>query len=156
VIEGDQETERDAARIRAAGAAARQINTGARCHLDAHAVGHAMRELDVRAGTVLFIENVGNLVCPALFDLGERARVVIVSVTEGDDKPEKYPHMFRAATLMVVSKIDLLPYVAFDIDACVRRARAVNPAIEALPVSAKDGAGMGDWIGWIERARSRP
>ncbi len=149
VIEGDQETTRDADRIRAAGCRAVQINTGAGCHLDAAMVGRGLKQLDPPAGAVVFIENVGNLVCPALFDLGERAKVVIVSVTEGDDKPLKYPHVFRASRLMLVNKLDLLPYVAFDLDRCVANARRVNPDIRAIPVSATAGTGMADWYAWV-------
>src|SRR5262249_26854830 len=115
VIEGDQETVHDARRIQAAGGRAVQINTGTACHLDAAMVGRALPHLDPQAGSVVMIENVGNLVCPALFDLGERGRVVIVSVTEGDDKPLKYPHMFRGSTLLLLNKVDLLPYVQFDV-----------------------------------------
>jgi hydrogenase nickel incorporation protein HypB len=154
VIEGDQATANDADRIRQAGAPAVQINTGRGCHLDAHMVGHALDELAPVPGGVLFIENVGNLVCPAAFDLGEAHKVAILSVTEGDDKPIKYPDMFAAADLMVLSKIDLLPYVDFDVAACIDHARAVNPAIEVLQVSAKTGAGMDDWFDWIGRCTS--
>ena len=151
VIEGDQATDNDADRIRRAGAPAVQINTGRGCHLDAHMIGHALDELAPVPGGVLFIENVGNLVCPAAFDLGEAHKVAILSVAEGDDKPIKYPDMFAAADLMVLSKIDLLPHVDFDVAACVGHARAVNPAIEVLQVSAKTGAGMDDWFDWIAR-----
>ena len=151
VIEGDQATANDADRIRRAGAPAVQINTGRGCHLDAHMVGHALDELAPAPGGVLFIENVGNLVCPAAFDLGEAHKVAILSVAEGDDKPIKYPDMFAAADLMVLSKIDLLPHVDFDVAACIDHARAVNPAIEVLQVSAKTGAGMADWFDWIDR-----
>ena len=151
VIEGDQQTELDAERIRAAGAPAIQINTGKGCHLDAHAVGHAMARLAPGAGTLLMIENVGNLVCPADFDLGEAHKVVILSVTEGEDKPLKYPNMFRAADLMVVHKTDLLPYVAFDVDRSIRYARRAKPEIEALCVSSVSGEGMPAWIEWLER-----
>ncbi len=149
VIEGDQATTRDADRIRAAGARAIQIQTGTGCHLDAAMVEPALRELDPGPGSVVCIENVGNLVCPALFDLGEAAKVVLLSVTEGDDKPEKYPHMFRAASLMVIHKVDLLPYVEFDLAAAVRRARRVNPTIEVLEVSATRGQGLPTWYAWI-------
>src|SRR5262249_28539080 len=126
VIEGDQATDHDAARIRAAGARAVQINTGTACHLDAEMVARALEELDPALGSVCLIENVGNLVCPALFALGEHKKVVTVSVTEGDDKPLKYPHMFRAAEMMILNKIDLLPYVQFDEQRCFAHARAVN------------------------------
>jgi hydrogenase nickel incorporation protein HypB len=154
VIEGDQATANDADRIRQAGAPAVQINTGSGCHLDAHMVGHALDELAPAPGGVLFIENVGNLVCPAAFDLGEAHKVAILSVTEGDDKPIKYPDMFAAADLMVLSKVDLLPHVDFDVAACIDHARAVNPAIDVMQVSAKTGAGMDDWLDWIGRCTS--
>ena len=153
VIEGDQETANDAERIRATGAPAVQINTGRGCHLDAHMVGHAIDELSLDAGGVLFIENVGNLVCPAAFDLGEHHKVAILSVTEGEDKPLKYPDMFVASDLMVLNKIDLLPYVDFDVARCIDYARQVNPALAVLQVSARSGAGLGGWIDWIVAAR---
>ncbi|MCX7946382.1 MAG: hydrogenase nickel incorporation protein HypB [Hydrogenophilus sp.] len=151
VIEGDQETRLDAERIRETGAPAVQINTGKGCHLDAHLVGHALDQLSPPAGTILFIENVGNLVCPALFDLGEAAKVVIFSVTEGDDKPYKYPTIFRNARLLLLNKIDLLPYLDFDLAAATTAARRVNPFIEIIPLSAKSGEGFDAWIAWIER-----
>jgi hydrogenase nickel incorporation protein HypB len=154
VIEGDQETSHDADRIRATGAPAVQINTGKGCHLDAHMVGHAVESLPLAAGGVLFIENVGNLVCPAAFDLGEAHKVVILSVTEGEDKPLKYPNMFAAAGLMVLNKIDLLPHVPFDVERCVDYARRVNPGIRILKVSAFKGDGLDGWYGWIEAARA--
>jgi hydrogenase nickel incorporation protein HypB len=149
VIEGDQQTQLDAERILATGCRAVQVNTGAGCHLDADMVGRALDTLDPEPGTLLFIENVGNLVCPALFDLGERAMVVVISVTEGADKPLKYPHMFAAATLVVINKIDLLPYVDFDLDVCSANARSVNPHVQILPVSATTGAGIESWLQWI-------
>ncbi len=152
VVEGDQRTTRDAERIEAAGAPAVQVNTGKGCHLDADMVKRACDKLQPAPGSVLMIENVGNLVCPALFDLGEAAKVVIISVTEGDDKPLKYPHMFAAAQLCLVNKVDLLPYVNFDVDACERAARAVNPHLEILRVSATTGEGLGAWYDWV-RAR---
>jgi hydrogenase nickel incorporation protein HypB len=151
VIEGDQQTSQDAERIRATGAPAIQINTGKGCHLDAHMVGHAMEKLELPADSLLMIENVGNLVCPAAFDLGEAHKVVILSVTEGEDKPIKYPDMFRAATLMLMNKCDLLPYLSFKVDAAVEFARRVNPGIEVIEVSATTGQGMDDWLAWIER-----
>ena len=151
VIEGDQETTRDAERIRSAGARAVQINTGAGCHLDAAMISRALTELVPSPRSFLFIENVGNLVCPALFDLGERARVVIASVTEGDDKPLKYPHMFRAAELLLINKIDLLPYVDFNILAAIAHAHQVNPGLIVLCVSARTGEGMPAWYAWIAR-----
>ncbi|MDT0551168.1 hydrogenase nickel incorporation protein HypB, partial [Streptomyces lonegramiae] len=142
VIEGDQETLLDADRIRAAGARAVQVNTGAGCHLDAAMIHRALESLDPAPGSVLFIENVGNLVCPALFDLGEHSKVVVVSVTEGTDKPLKYPHMFAAAGLVILNKIDLLPYVDFDVETCCRHARSVNPDVTILPTSATRGDGL--------------
>ncbi len=149
VVEGDQETHFDAERIRATGCRTVQINTGTGCHLDAEMLQHALRELAPPLDSVVMIENVGNLVCPALFDLGEWAKVAILSVTEGDDKPLKYPHMFRAARLMVLNKTDLLPHVDFDIDRCLGFARRVNPEIEVLRLSARTGEGLGDWYQWL-------
>lgn len=151
VIEGDQQTSVDAERIRATGAPAVQINTGKGCHLDAHMVGHALEQLLLEPGGVLMIENVGNLVCPAAFDLGEAGKVVILSVTEGEDKPLKYPDMFRAARLLLINKIDLLPHVDFDIEKAIGHARRVNPLIEVMRVSAKTGEGMAAWLAWIEK-----
>jgi hydrogenase nickel incorporation protein HypB len=148
VIEGDQETLLDAERIRATGCQVVQINTGAGCHLDADMLRRGLDSLDPPAGSLLFIENVGNLVCPALFDLGETAKVVVISVTEGDDKPLKYPHMFAAADLVVINKTDLLPYVDFDLDACTSRARSVNPGLEVMALSVRSGSGIGDWYRW--------
>jgi hydrogenase nickel incorporation protein HypB len=155
VIEGDQETLLDAERIRAAGARAVQVNTGAGCHLDAEMVHRALHAVDPEPKSLLFIENVGNLVCPALFDLGEHSKVVVISVTEGADKPLKYPHMFAAAGLILINKIDLMPYVDFDLDVCSRYARSINPAAEILPLSATTGDGIAAWYDWIElRAKS--
>jgi hydrogenase nickel incorporation protein HypB len=151
VIEGDQQTSQDAERIRATGAPAIQINTGKGCHLDAHMVGHAFDKLPLADGSLLMIENVGNLVCPASFDLGEAHKVVILSVTEGEDKPIKYPDMFRAARLMLLNKCDLLPYLSFDVEAAIAYARRVNPDIEVIRTSATSGAGMAEWLAWIER-----
>ncbi len=150
VVEGDQETSADADRIRATGAKAIQVNTGAGCHLEADMLERAIAQLAPASGSVLFIENVGNLVCPALFDLGERARVVVLSVTEGEDKPLKYPHMFRRAELMITTKMDLAPHVDFDVDAAERHARSVNPGIQCLRVSSKTGDGMDAWYGWLQ------
>ena len=150
VIEGDQQTGRDAERICATGVAALQINTGKGCHLDAHMVGHALEQLQPVADGVLFIENVGNLVCPAAFDLGEAHKVVVLSVTEGEDKPLKYPDMFHAADLMLLNKVDLLPYLEFDVDACIDYARRINPKLAVLQVSATRGDGMAAWLEWIE------
>jgi hydrogenase nickel incorporation protein HypB len=154
VIEGDQETTLDASRIEAAGCAVAQINTGAGCHLDASMVARGLHALDPRPGSVLVIENVGNLVCPALFDLGEAARVVLSSVTEGADKPIKYPQMFRAADLVLLTKVDLLPYVDFDTERHARDLKLISPGAAILPVSATTGAGLPAWYGWLrERAR---
>lgn len=154
VIEGDQQTSHDADRIRATGVPAIQVNTGKGCHLDAPMVAAAFERLPLHASTaqapaLLFIENVGNLVCPAMWDLGERAKVAILSVTEGEDKPLKYPDMFAAARLMVLTKTDLLPHLDFDIPRCIDYARRVNPAIEVLLVSAKTGQGLDAWIEWL-------
>jgi hydrogenase nickel incorporation protein HypB len=151
VIEGDQATANDAERIRAAGAPAVQINTGAACHLDADMVARGLAELNPPVGAVVMIENVGNLVCPAMFDLGERAKVVIFSVTEGEDKPLKYPHMFRAASVMLLSKIDLLPHLDFDVAKAIGNARQVNPDIVALQVSARSCEGISDWYSWLKQ-----
>jgi hydrogenase nickel incorporation protein HypB len=150
VIEGDQETANDADRIRETGVSAVQINTGSGCHLDAHMVGHAVEDLPAMSDAILFVENVGNLVCPASFDLGERAKVVILSSTEGDDKPLKYPDMFAAADVIVLSKIDLLPYVDFNADKAIENALAINPNLTCIRVSSKTGDGMENWINWIE------
>jgi len=152
VIEGDQETSQDADRIRATGVPAIQINTGKGCHLDAHQVGHAFEHLAPAEASVLMIENVGNLVCPAAFDLGEAHKVAILSVTEGEDKPIKYPDMFYAADLLLLNKIDLLPYLNFDVDKCIEYAQRVNPRIQILQVSASSGEGMSDWYQWIRLA----
>ncbi|WP_413742458.1 hydrogenase nickel incorporation protein HypB [Sodalis sp. RH15] len=153
VIEGDQQTTNDAERIRATGAPAIQVNTGKGCHLDAQMVHDAALRLDPAENSLLFIENVGNLVCPAGFDLGERCKVVVLSVTEGEDKPLKYPHMFAAAGLMILNKIDLLPWVRFDVDTCIANARRVNPSIAVLMVSATGGEGMDAWLSWLEEQR---
>jgi hydrogenase nickel incorporation protein HypB len=153
VIEGDQQTANDAERIRATGVRAVQINTGKGCHLDGHMVGHALESLKPDDGGVVFIENVGNLVCPAAFDLGEAHKVAILSVTEGEDKPIKYPDMFAAADLMLLNKIDLLPYLNFDVNRCIDFARRVNPRIRVLQVSATTGEGMADWYQWLRASR---
>ena len=152
VVEGDQQTSNDADRIRAAGAPAVQINTGKGCHLEAHMVGHAIGHLSPEDGSLVFVENVGNLVCPAGFDLGEAHKVVIASVTEGEDKPLKYPNMFAAASLMLVSKTDLLPHLDFDVELLIENARRVNPGINVIRVSATSGEGMDRWLGWIAAA----
>jgi hydrogenase nickel incorporation protein HypB len=151
VIEGDQETSFDAERILAAGAPVLQVNTGSGCHLDAAMVRTALRTLNPSSGVVL-IENVGNLVCPALFDLGEAARAVIMSVTEGADKPLKYPHIFAAATAVVLNKIDLLPYVDFNVERFEHDLRAVNQRCEILRISATRGDGLPDWLDWLRAA----
>lgn len=153
VIEGDQQTANDAERIRQTGVKALQINTGKGCHLDAHMVGHAMEPLQPADDSLLFIENVGNLVCPAAFDLGEAHKVVILSVTEGEDKPIKYPDMFHASDLMLLNKIDLLPYLNFNIEQCKEYAYRVNPDIKILEVSAETGAGMDVWYQWIRATK---
>lgn len=150
VIEGDQQTENDAARIRATGVPALQINTGKGCHLDAYMVGRAIRQLAIQDDGVLFIENVGNLVCPASFDLGEAHKVVILSVTEGEDKPLKYPDMFRAADLLLLNKCDLLPYLAFDTELAIDYARRINPSLRVIRLSAVSGEGMPEWLNWLE------
>lgn len=174
VIEGDQQTSFDADRIRATGAPAIQVNTGKGCHLDAPMVAEAFARLHTHAThsddhghghthdhdhshdhdshSLLFIENVGNLVCPAVWDLGEAAKVAILSVTEGEDKPLKYPDMFAASQLMILNKIDLLPHVKFDVARCMELARRVNPAIEIIQLSATTGEGMGDWLHWLDHA----
>ncbi|MGW5230555.1 hydrogenase nickel incorporation protein HypB [Nocardia niigatensis] len=149
VIEGDQETMLDGERIRATGRPVVQVNTGAGCHLDATMMDTALTALSPAPGTLLFIENVGNLVCPALFDLGEHAKVVVISVTEGTDKPLKYPHMFAAASLVLVNKMDLLPYVDFDVEQCRAYANSVNPGIGVLTVSATTGTGLQQWYEWL-------
>jgi hydrogenase nickel incorporation protein HypB len=157
VVEGDQATAKDGERIRAAGAPAVQLNTGAGCHLEADMVARGLQELRPAAGSVVMIENVGNLVCPALFDLGERAKVVILSVTEGDDKPLKYPHMFKAAEMMVLNKMDLLPHVDFDPERALANALQVNPSISSIRLSARTGEGLDAWCDWLrdEQAKVR-
>jgi hydrogenase nickel incorporation protein HypB len=156
VIEGDQAAMLDAERIRSAGCHVVQINTGAGCHLDAAMVAEGLRVLDPPSGSVVMIENVGNLVCPALFDLGEQARVVLASVTEGDDKPLKYPHMFRRADLILVSKTDLLPYVDFDSKRHAADVRKTAPDALMMQVSAATGAGMNEWYAWLRRRTPAP
>ena len=149
VVEGDQQTSFDAERIRATGAPALQINTGKGCHLDALMVGRALDRLAPPEGSVLLIENVGNLVCPAAFDLGEAAKVVVLSVTEGEDKPLKYPDIFAAASLMLVNKTDLLPHLSFDMDKAIEFALRVNPRLQVIPVSATTGEGFDAWLDWL-------
>ena len=155
VIEGDQQTSNDVERIRAAGVPGIQINTGKGCHLDAHMVARAVESLAPQKAGVLFVENVGNLVCPAAFDLGEAHKVVIISTTEGEDKPLKYPDMFAASELMLINKIDLLPHLDFDVDRCIEYARRVNPEIESMLVSATTGEGIAAWLDWIRAGRER-
>lgn len=150
VIEGDLQTSRDAERVRAHGALVQQIETGDVCHLDAAMVHSALHQIDLDAVDMLFIENVGNLVCPAEFELGVNGRVMLLSITEGDDKPKKYPLMFIESRLMILNKVDLLPYVDFDIDLASKEARDLNPAIDILEVSCKTGVGIDAWIDWIE------
>ena len=152
VIEGDQQTSLDAERIRATGVPAVQINTGKGCHLDAHMVGHAIERLQPADASLLLIENVGNLVCPAAFDLGERHKVLILSVTEGEDKPLKYPDMFRAADVLLINKCDLLPHLSFDIEQAEAHARRVKPGLTIFRVSASTGAGLDEWLAWVETA----
>lgn len=150
VVEGDQQTANDAERIRATGVPAIQINTGKGCHLDAHMVGQAMQRLQPADGSLFLIENVGNLVCPAAFDLGEQHKLAILSVAEGEDKPLKYPDMFAAADVLLLNKCDLLPYLEFDIDLAEANARRVNPALSIFRVSAKTGEGMAEWLAWLK------
>ncbi|NVO18158.1 MAG: hydrogenase nickel incorporation protein HypB [Bacteroidetes bacterium] len=153
IIEGDQQTQQDAERIRKSGAPVVQINTGTGCHLDANMIRSAYSALNPGEGSVLIIENVGNLVCPALFDLGEQKRVVVISVTEGEDKPLKYPYMFQSSDLCLINKIDLLPYVDFDIDKVIEYAKSLKPGLEFIKISARTGEGMQDWFDWISKNR---
>lgn len=155
MIEGDQQTSNDADRIRETGVKAIQINTGKGCHLDAQMVEHAMDHLELDPYSLLFIENVGNLVCPAAFDLDENHKVAILSVTEGEDKPIKYPDMFAAADIMLLNKIDLLPYLKFDVAACIAFARKVNPNIKVIELSAQSGQGFEQWLDWLLTERAR-
>ena len=150
VIEGDQQTTNDADRIHATGTKVTQINTGKGCHLDSHMIFHALQGLKPKENSVLFIENVGNLVCPAMFDLGEKERVVIMSVTEGDDKPLKYPDMFHTSTLCIINKTDLLPYVPFDINKAKENAKKVNHKLEIIEVSCTSGEGLSQWYDWLK------
>lgn len=156
VIEGDQQTTNDADRIHATGTKVTQINTGKGCHLDAHMVLHAVQGMKLLPDSVLFIENVGNLVCPAMFDLGEQERAVVISVTEGDDKPLKYPDMFHSSTLCIINKIDLLPYVKFDVAKAKEYARKVNPNLEIIELSCTTGEGMGQWYDWLKAKIVQP
>lgn len=152
VIEGDQETRRDADRIARTGSRVAQINTGTGCHLDARTVSRVLEPLGLPRGSLLAVENVGNLVCPALFDLGERLKVVLLSVAEGDDKPEKYPHMFRSADVLVLGKIDLAPHVDFDRERCIAGARRLKPGLRIFPLSTKTGEGLAEWCGFLAGA----
>ena len=150
IIEGDQQTMLDADRIHQAGAPVIQVNTGNGCHLDAQMISQALKKLDIPNDSVLMIENVGNLVCPSLFDLGESRRVVIMSTTEGEDKPAKYPNMFQTSHLCIINKTDLLPYLDFDLEKSKEYARRVNPNLEFIELSAKTGEGMQDWYAWLK------
>ena len=153
VIEGDQATLNDAERIQATGCKVVQINTGAGCHLEAAMTARGLAQLNPPLNSLVMIENVGNLVCPALFDLGELAKVVIMSVTDGEDKPIKYPHAFRASQLMILNKVDLLPYLQFDVERCLEYARRVNPRLNVLQLSATRGDGLEEWYGWLREQR---
>jgi hydrogenase nickel incorporation protein HypB len=155
VVEGDQATSNDGERILAAGAPVIQVNTGAGCHLDADMVARGLAQLRPETGSIVMIENVGNLICPALFDLGECAKIVVLSVTEGEDKPLKYPHIFRAANLMILNKTDLLPHLDFDVARVIANAREVNPDIIVQSISARTGEGLDAWYGWIRQEASR-
>lgn len=155
VIEGDQETSIDADLIRGTGVPSVQINTGRGCHLDAHMVGHALDDLPLVRNSLLFVENIGNLVCPAHFDLGETQKVAILSVAEGDNKPIKYPDMFAVSSTMILSKIDLLPHVEFDVDRCIDYARSINPDIAVFQLSARTGDGMDLWLDWLAKSAER-
>lgn len=150
VIEGDQQTSRDADRIHATGSKVVQINTGKGCHLDAHMILHALQGIKPSENSILFIENVGNLICPAMFDLGENERVVIISVTEGDDKPIKYPDMFHTSSLCIINKTDLLPYVPFSMEKVKEYARQVNPELKFIELSCTSGEGLSDWYQWLK------
>ncbi len=151
VIEGDQQTSLDADRIKATGTKAVQINTGKGCHLDAHMVLHAIQDLKPEENSILFIENVGNLVCPSMFDLGENQRVVIMSVTEGDDKPIKYPDMFHTSEVCIINKTDLLPYVPFDVDRAIENAKKINPKLQFFQISCTTGEGLDGWYDWLKQ-----
>ena len=155
VIEGDQATARDAERIAATGVKVVQVNTGTGCHLEADMIHRAAHQLEPLQDHLLFVENVGNLVCPALFDLGEQAKVVLLSVTEGDDKPLKYPHMFQAADLVIITKLDLLPHVDFSLEACMQAAHRIKPDLPFLCLSARSGEGMASWLDWLRQQQDR-
>lgn len=153
VVVGDQQTDSDANILQASGGHARQINTGKVCHLDAHRVGHALDDLALAPFSMVFIENIGNLVCPAMFDLGEAFKIVILSVAEGDNKPLKYPDMFRCADLLLITKMDLLAHVNFDLDQCIEYARRIKPSVEILTLSAQSGEGLTHWYAWLKQKR---
>lgn len=155
VVEGDQQTDNDAVRIAATGVPVKQVNTGAGCHLDAHMVLHAVEHFDLDNLDLLLIENVGNLVCPASFDLGEHHKVVVLSVTEGEDKPLKYPQMFHAADIMLLNKVDLLPHLDFDVEKCKEMARRVSPGIRIFEVSSRTGEGMDQWYDWLKEGMEK-
>jgi hydrogenase nickel incorporation protein HypB len=155
VLEGDQQTANDADRIAATGVPVHQINTGAGCHLDAHMVGHGVEKFDLDTTDILMIENVGNLVCPASFDLGEDLKVAVLSTTEGEDKPAKYPQMFRAAEIMIINKIDLLPHLDFDMEKCRDYALQVNPDLTIFELSCRSGEGLDTWYAWLEEALAK-
>jgi len=156
VIEGDQATDHDARRIAATGTPVVQVNTGTGCHLDATMIERGLGALRPHGGSLLFVENVGNLVCPALFDLGERAKIVVMSVTEGEDKPLKYPHVFRAATAMVLTKVDLVPHLDIDPERIAEHAYQINPSLRVFPVSATRDQGMAEWCGWLRAQIGEP
>ncbi|MGZ3939744.1 MAG: hydrogenase nickel incorporation protein HypB, partial [Flavisolibacter sp.] len=156
VVEGDQQTTNDADRIHATGTKVVQINTGKGCHLDAHMVLHAVQGMKLANDSVLFIENVGNLVCPAMFDLGEKERVVIMSVTEGEDKPLKYPDMFYTSTVCIINKIDLLPYVPFNIEKAREYIRRINPKLKIIELSCTSGEGLAQWYDWLKEQVQHP
>mgnify|MGYP000084166860 CR=1 FL=1 len=156
VIEGDQQTNLDADRIHATGTKVVQINTGKGCHLDAHMVMHALKDMQIKDHSILFIENVGNLVCPAMFDLGENERVVIMSVTEGEDKPLKYPEMFHTSSLCIINKADLLPYVPFNLEKAIAYAKQVNHKLQVIVLSCQTGEGLQDWYNWLAAKIATP
>lgn len=155
VVEGDQETLNDAKRIKETGCPVVQVNTGTGCHLEADMLAKGIQQIQPSTNSLVFIENVGNLVCPALFDLGEFAKVAILSVTEGEDKPLKYPHMFKASDVMIISKVDLLPYLDFDVELCARNAKSINPNIQVILLSATSGEGLDQWYQWIVNAQQK-
>ncbi len=151
VIEGDQYTDNDAQRLKKYGVEALQINTGKNCHLDAHSIHHALEDTRLQTCSLIFVENVGNLICPAMFDLGETKRVALLSVTEGEDKPLKYPEVFAHADLLLISKMDLLPYVPFDLDICIENALKINSCLKIIKLSTLNGEGLNEWLGWLDQ-----